>query len=225
MITTGHPSSSSVKTEVFDLQSNTICQDLKDFPSKLNVAVGGTVNGVPTVCGGYSGGYQDKCYQLIDNDWKELTTMAEKGGYASSIMHDDKMHVFGGYDGGRILDTSEVVSVNGSYPGPKLPTGVWGHTITVLNKKTSILAGGGTDDSSASAKTWYYDHEEQIFSKGPALQQGRRLHGSATVEDVVTKEKIAVVAGGNDDGWNELDSTELLVNNQWIPGKIQFQPH
>ena len=80
-------------------------------------------------------------------------------------------------------------------------------------------------DSFGSAKTWYYDHEEQIFSKGPALQQGRRLHGSATVKDVVTKEKIAVVAGGNDDGWNKLDSTELLVNNQWIPGKIQFQPH
>ena len=211
MITTGIPLSSSVKTEVFDLQSNTICRDLKDFPSKLSGAVGGTVNGVPTVCGGYSGGYQDKCYQLIDNDWEVFTTMKEKRQYASSIMHDDKMHVFGGYDGGRILDTSEVVSVNGTYPGPKLPTGVWGHTITVLNTTTSILAGGETEDSSASAKTWYYDHEEQNFSEGPALLQGRRYHGSATVIDVVTKEKIPVVAGGVDGGYDTLDSTELLL--------------
>ena len=134
------------------------------------------------------------------------------------------MYEFAGYDGGR-LDTSEFVSLNGSYPGQKLPTGVQAHTITILNKTTSILAGGRTDYSFASAKTWYYDHEEQIFSKGPALQQGRRLHGSATVEDVVTKEKIAVVAGGWDDGGKKLNSTELLINNQWIPGKIQFQPH
>ena len=225
MITTGRTPSSSVKTEVFDLQSNTICQDLKDFPFKLYDAVGGTVNGVPTVCGGSSGGFQDKCYQLIDNDWKELTTMAEKRGDASSIMHDDKMHVFGGYDGGRILDTSEVVSVNGSYPGPKLPTGVWFHTITVLDKTTSILAGGRTDYSFASAKTWYYDHEKQIFSEGPALQQGRHYHGSATAEDIVTKEKIPVVAGGIDDEGTRLNSTELLINNRWITGKIQFQPH
>lgn len=227
MITTGYPYSSSVKTEVFDLQSNTICQDLKDFPTELYGAVGGTVNGVPTVCGGASGISQDKCYQFIDNDWKELTTMAEKREYASSIIYDDKMHVFGGYYEGRSLDTSEVVSVNGSYPGPKLPTGVSSHTITVLNKTTSILAGGvtgWTDVSSASAKTWYYDHEEQIFSEGPDLQQGRRYHGSATVEDIVTKEKIAAVAGGYDDRYDTLDSTELLINNQWIPGKVQFQP-
>ena len=48
-------------------------------------------------------------------------------------LYDDKMHVFGGYDGGR-LDTSEFVSLNGSYAGSKLPTGVQAHAITVLNK-------------------------------------------------------------------------------------------
>ena len=228
IITAGFPLSSARKTEVFNIADQAKCNDLHDLPTILNGPEGGTFNGIPTVCGGWSsGGAQNKCYQYrdSDNEWKEIsTTMVDKRAYAASIKHDDKMHLFGGYNG-QILDKSEFVDYEFSYPGPILPNPTWYHTITKVNQTTFILAGGITPNSSDTAKTWYYDNESQIFFKGPALKQGRRQHASCTIIDHITKEKIPVIAGGRyyDDGlFIVLDSIELLMNNQWIPGKIQL---
>ena len=52
------------------------------------------------------------------------------------------------------------------------------------------------------------------------MLEGRRLHASGTIVDQKTSQKIVVVAGGyNGDGGDWLDSTELLLNGVWQPGK------
>ena len=71
--------------------------------------------------------------------------------------------------------------------------------------------------------TWYYNHETEKFTSGPHLLEGRTEHASATIVDKGEgKENIPIVAGGhgygaNGDQW--LESTEMLIDGQWQPGK------
>ena len=143
--------------------------------------------------------------------------MNEKRSYAAAVIHNDKLHVFGGYSGSR-LKTSETINVVGEVSdGPDLPTAVRGHAMTKINDTVSILSGGETYAN--LAKTWYYNHDTEAFTSGPDLLEGRNHHGSALNVDKVTKAKIVVITGG----WNgnRMDSTELLINGQWQTGTIQ----
>ena len=72
-----------------------------------------------------------------------------------------------------------------------------------------------------SSLTWHYNHETKKFTSGPTLHEARTSHGSATVVDKKTKEKIPVVTGGyNKDLGGILHSTELLKNDKWQKGTI-----
>ena len=73
--------------------------------------------------------------------------MKEKRGCAAAVMHNDKLHVFGGYSGS-ILQTTETINVDGevSY-GPDLPTGVREHAMTKINDTVSLLSGGVTKNT------------------------------------------------------------------------------
>ena len=148
--------------------------------------------------------------------------MKEKRGGAAAVMHNDRLHVFGGYSGSSSLQTTETINVEGevSY-GPDLPTAVRVHAMTKINGTVSLLSGGSTDTDSYSAKTWYYNHDTETFTSGPDLMEGRRTHGSALNVDKVTKSKIVVVTGGLKSGSVRLDSTEMLINGQWQTGTIQ----
>ena len=149
--------------------------------------------------------------------------MKEKRGYAAAVIHNDRLHVFGGYSGSN-LQTTETINVEGevSY-GPDLPTGVRYHAMTKINGTVSLLSGGTLDGdtynpNTFSFKTWYYNHDTEAFTSGPDLLQGRRLHGSAINVDKITNAKIVVVTGGFTGGY--LDSTEMLINGQWQTGTI-----
>merc|ERR1712241_899819 len=67
-------------------------------------------------------------------------------------------------------------------------------------------------------KTWYFNHETQKFTSGPHLNIGRDRHGAGHIQDSATKEDIVLVVGGEDDEFNNLDSTEILKNESWEEG-------
>ena len=137
------------------------------------------------------------------------------------IVYKKKLHVFGEV-GGFPLQSSEIISEDGGViDGPDLPTAVYRHAITAINSTVSILSGGRTNATSYSSQTWFYNHENEAFSSGPTLLEGRRQHASATIVDKVTKAKIPVVTGGWDSNYGKMDSTELLIDGQWQTGKIQ----
>ena len=200
-----------------DVANGVSCSDMVDFPVELYGAVGANLGGTPVVCGGYSGSsvWPEKCYRFTNSMWQEFASMKEKREYAAAIIHNDKLHVFGGYPGG--LQTSETISVDGevSY-GPDLPTGVYRHAMTKINDTVSLLSGGVTNANEYSAQTWYYNHETEAFTSGPDLLKGRYRHGSAMNVDKVTRAKIVVVTGGG-----YMDSTEMLINGQWQTGNIK----
>ena len=80
MVIAGSPSSSAIKTEIIDLEGSNTCADLEDFTTGLYGAVGGIIQGMPIVCGGFTGIFstQNKCYKFIKGKWEDFTTMQVK---------------------------------------------------------------------------------------------------------------------------------------------------
>ena len=142
MITTGRPYSSARKTEVVDVVSGESCADLADFPLENLGAVGANLHGTPVVCGGYSSGWSQSCYKYTNTGWQQFASMNEKRRYAAGVIHKNKFHVFGGWDGSR-SKTTELISIDGGVEyGPELPEAVFVHAITSINSTVSLLSGG-----------------------------------------------------------------------------------
>ena len=229
MITTGFPRSDATrKTEIVDVGNGVSCSDVADFPVKLSGAVSANLDGTPVVCGGFgylgSWVYSDKCYRFKDYVWEEFATMNRKRTATAGVMHNGKLHVFGGYTGHYSLKTTETINVDGEVRDmPDLPIwdGVKQHAMTKISDTVSLLSGGWTSDVGYSAKTWFYNHDTEAFTSGPDLMESRLDHGSAMNVDKVTKAKIAVVTGGGCCNGNVMDSTEMLINGQWQAGTIQ----
>ena len=100
MVTTGIPTSSAIKTEIVDVANGLSCSDLAEFPVKLYSAVGANLGGTPVVCGGryFSGLYLvEKCFRFKNSVWEEYASMKEKRHSAGAVIHNDKLHVFGGH--------------------------------------------------------------------------------------------------------------------------------
>ena len=222
-MTSGYPLSSATrKTEILDVANGLTCSDMAEFPFELENAVGANLVGTPVVCGGYLGSNvrSEKCYRFTNSVWEEFAAMKEKRETAAAVMHNDKLHVFGGYSGSSNLQTTETINVNGVVSdGPDLPTAVHSHAMTAINDTVSLLSGGSRGTDFFSAQTYYYNHDTEAFTSGPDLLEGRSYHGSAINVDKVTNAKIVVITGG----WNgnRLDSTEMLINGQWQTGNIQ----
>ena len=110
-----------------DMANGLTCSDMADFPEELSGAVGANLGGTPVVCGGRGSLYTEKCFRFKNSVWEEYTSMNEKRWFAGAVMHNDRLHVFGG-SSGSILQTTETINVDGevSY-GPDLPTGVLLH--------------------------------------------------------------------------------------------------
>ena len=224
MISTGRKA-----TEVIDLEdSNVMCEDLEDFPISIDNAVGGNLASTPIICGGYfyngSDHSSDKCFKYTEGGWQHFATMIERRAWAAGIVYNNALHIFGGrdYDTSANLkkkQSSEIVHADGSTTeGPQLPTPMLAHAIASINSTVSIIT-GGTDATSISNKTWYFNHESQEFQPGPNLLKGRYGHSSGTVTDQETKEKNTIIAGGRSS--SPLNSTEMLVNGEWMTGKTQ----
>ena len=92
-------------------------------------------------------GYSNKCYKLVQNEWKEFANLKQKRAYAAGIVFEDHFHIFGGFVwndrvNGRLKST-EIVRANGSViDGPDMPTELHHHAITKVNQSSSIISGG-----------------------------------------------------------------------------------
>ena len=200
------------------------CQDLGKYPLEIRGGVSSNIGSFAAICGGKKSGNNEKslehCYKLVAGEWQQFATMTSRRTFAAGMVVDNSLMIFGGYDytGNVRLQSTEIINGNGEVStGPNMPTALSHHTIATVNASTLIISGGFTNAISYSPLTWYFNHVTQKFHEGPSLMEGRRFHGSGTVLDQVTNQKIVVVAGG----WNGnyLDSTELLITGKWQQGK------
>ena len=94
------------------------------------------------------------------------------------------------------------------------------HALVAIDNTLSLLIGASRNSEDAPTQTThYFDHQAHNWIQGPDLMQARWQHAAGVVTDEVTTEKLVIVTGGDYHGIR-LDSTEILINNQWNQGKI-----
>ena len=136
---------------------------------------------------------------------------------ASIVLNDNILWVTGGYNGVKLAST-EYVKMTGTMPGPDLPMALYYHAMVAINNTCSMVIGGESSGAN-SASTFYYDHNEGEWTTGPSLMQAREFPAAGIVTDEVTDENFVAVTGGYyypDD----LDSTEILQDGNWVQGNI-----
>jgi hypothetical protein len=175
LVTTGHPTSTSVKSEVIDLEdASNICQNLEDYPIGVQGAVGGLLNqGDPLVCGGWP--YTNVCH-VVNQPGQSSEMLEEREHSASLTLNSSHLWVTGGYNGNVLLQTSEFVSIGQpSVQGPDLPYAVIYHCLVGVNSSTALLCGGLNYGGDLN-ECHYMDLEDHSWSQGPSMMTKRRLH-------------------------------------------------
>jgi len=223
LITSGHPRSDATRsTEVVNLEKDLRCPQFNNYPLEVSTAFGFSLADSPVVCGGYffDGDHhsENRCYRFQNNKWSLFATMTDRRAYAAAITYRNKIHIFGGYDYPySTLKSTETIDQEGKATvSVDLPIPLESHSISAVNSTTSFISGGFTDGNSYSKKTWYYDHATMNFHPGPDLREGRYGHASSVI--TYGKMEIIVITGGKGDGYETLDSTELLIDEEWQQG-------
>ena len=228
MITTGKNVDGYQRTsEMIDLaiKSDSSCKNWAEFPKDLQVATGGVIKETVVICGGIvnTGEFEsfDECYSLNGQVATLITHMSAKRGLAASlVINGASLWITGGLSsdtGG--LATSEYITLGGSIPGPDMPIPVDLHALVAINKTCSILIGGRMTGMVTIPTVYYFEHEGKNWSQGPDLIQAREAHAAGLVTDETTYDEFVIVTGGEYNGIL-LDSTEILIDNQWHLGKI-----
>jgi hypothetical protein len=202
------------------------CKDWAELPKDIDSATGGVIQDAVVICGGglSAGSFSeafDECYSLNGKAATLITHMSAKRLYAASLVIDKiKLWITGGgnYDTGR-LASSEYITLEGSEPGPELPMSIDSHALVAIDNTLSMLIGGRISGGATTPTTNYFDHQGHNWIQGPDLMQARRAHAAGIVTDEVTTEKIVIVTGGEYNGI-KLDSSEMLINQDWNQGKI-----
>ena len=180
-------------------------------------AVGALLGDHPVVCGGkdpVTDLVSNKCYKLDETkQYTEFATMQKPRFYAGIIPHEKGLWITGGLDETRTeTNTTEFILASGnSTRGPDLPSALADHVMSKLNSSTSMIIEG------SSFETWYFDHNNDLFSGGPRLLEKRHGHTAGLIKDsVYTEEQRILVVGGY--GTAELKSVEWLVSGTWEQG-------
>jgi hypothetical protein len=215
LVTTGDPRSTSVKSEVIDLEdASNICQTLEDYPIAVDGAVGGFLNqGDPLVCGGEPA---TKVCHVVNQPGQSSEMLEERAFSASLTLNSSHLWVTGGNNGNAYLQTSEFVSIGQpSVKGPDLPYAVHEHCLVGVNSSTALLCGGYTSGMTMN-ECHYMDLEDHSWSQGPSMMTKRRLHSCGIFKSAAHQGRNIVIAAG---GYNSVEFLDLTTNT-WIEGKI-----
>jgi len=221
LITTGYPYEVGNITKIIDPTNENFACNLPAYPIKMEGGVGGIVeDDIPLICGGFTsfGPLIYECYKLIDKNW-EPAGMLETGRSSmgtGNVVIDNQLLLSGGYDGSRLHQTSLMDTIS-TLNLKDMPTALDGHCIVKLDRSKILLIGGWDDKSMQSSETLIFDLENQQWSDGPRMRQGRTGHGC--VKSNLGGKPIIWVTGGYDRK-SRLQSTEYLedLDQGWKSG-------
>ncbi|MEW5760666.1 MAG: kelch repeat-containing protein, partial [Candidatus Thermoplasmatota archaeon] len=175
--------------------------------------------------GGYDGSaYKGDTwfYDLSDEEWTQESPSNKpfpRAGHAmASVYNDDKVVLFGGYDGINRLDDTWVYDLSDKQWTKKdidaKPSARSAHAMATIYNDDKIVLFGGYDGSACRGGTWVYDlSDDQWEEKSPSNEPSpRRKHAMATIYN---DDKVVLFGGKgsvshNDDTW-----IYDLNNNQW----------
>ena len=222
MVTTGQgrDDNGMNNTEIVDLFKK--CSvSFPHYPKKLYGTTGQFLEDAAIICGGKPA--TNECFALGKNgSFESIDQMKEARYLAESIVTQGRVWVVGGYDkNGKVLSSTEYIPKISNSEPPNLPEPVQYFSIISINETTSILIGGANQHRSHSSKTFYFNHQTNIWKDGPRLINGRYDHSAGVITDHVThKQHIAVVGGETLINPKDTDDVELLFNGetQWKKG-------
>ena len=171
MVASGTASSLSTKiVEIIDLEiSSSSCQNLEEFPRRLDGMNGGALQGgSPLLCGGGNDMEEfDQCYGFGQNGWQAFPSLTEPKRWMKTtkspfIREDFDLIMVGGsrLSDFQSLDTSEVLTIDGwrSDVLPRLPEAMSSHCVLSRDSRTLMVNG--------VTKT-YLMSDDLIWTEGP----------------------------------------------------------
>ena len=207
------------------LNPNAKYEVLANNVSRVDFATGGLLQNAPIVCGGENqmdGNWivSQDCV-VIGQPEMEMKMIEKRRGAASVVLDQHTLWIVGGYNGRNILSSTEFIKMDQpSVNGPDLPFGILNHSMIYYDEKSIYIIGGRQNGSDFSNKTWIVDPTNGFkIKEGPSLNNGREFHGCAKM--TMNGRTILVVAGGWGNGYETLDSVEILDplgNNVWTQG-------
>jgi len=146
-------------------------------------------------CGGHSPSKRGGASTAAPVSSAQETTYAlgtARAEHQSILLPTGEVFVVGGVDSqGRVLDSTEIVTVEGVRPGPTLSMPRTGHTLTLLPDGNVLIAGGISSlDGPPTQSTEIFDPEFGDLNPGPDLADARAYHTSFYVGEAL------IVAGG-----------------------------
>ena len=214
IIASGSPYDNATRTETFNWQNedNYTC-DLPDQPNGIGGAVPVLIENIEYICGG---GYPSTahCFNLITADTAPFNLLHKRVG-ASSVTANDKVFVFGGWNGiERDMASYETISVDNAQSEGVLPFTWSNGCSTLINSTTILLAGGRQHMTIKSEKTWLFNFETEEWTQGPSMIEGRNAFGCGLIKSI---NSVAAFGGYPSIGRTEIVKTSELVK---LPGGI-----
>ena len=209
-MTTGSPTSTSVKTESFNLVASVTCQSMPDYPLAVWHAFGAFVNHRVVICGGYAP-HISQCYSLGSKEtaWKLNGNLITARYGAASAEINDKLLIFGGSGTTGYLQSTEELDVEAgtATQGPNMPLGIVYPCGVKINNSTVMIIGGY--DGIARKSTYFYNYNGKTFTAGPDLIAARMWLACGILSNGIGS--YVVVTGGYNGAY--LDATEYLDLN------------
>ena len=223
--------------EIIDLskKGNNECENWDDFPlhdTSLIGQTGGLLGKIPIICGGNNNDYGSSCLIYKDKWTVHVRLSVRRVNAASLVLNETILWITGGessffnfYGSGYISNTSDFIGIEaGSQPGPDLPLGFIKHSMIGINSTLSMIIGGyhHYSELKCSPLTFWFYHGESKWVEAPSLNHGRQEHANGIAVDQVTKEKLVIVTGGFTEKQSVTNSTEVLIENQWMEGTNHY---
>ena len=204
-------------TELLDLKTGQTIQ-LPDLPKAKGGVTGGMLGDMPLVIGGSRNG--DEVLQIDKVITPFPSHLKEKRNRAATTPFKQALWVTGGV---KKIKSTELIQRDGSIvAGPELPVGAHLHAIVeVLPDEQYILIGGATEDGIYSKATYVFNVNNERWTRGPDLIDGRRGHTAGIITDSVTHDPYIVVVGGYNGGPFPLSSVEKMKvgSEKWDQSK------
>ena len=146
--------------------------------------------------------------------------MATPRSHSASISIPGGILVTGGFDGSKVLNTSEMVFLNGIVKEAKpLPEPKWGHCL--VEHKGQIISTGGSDGNGRMTSTVWLFNNREVFALtiGPKIRYPRFNHGCAIFNSDGhdgRPELVVAGSGSDDDGRRQTEVWDFtLPGSQW----------
>lgn len=210
------------KAQVVDIQSNTKCTDLADYPMYLGGATGGLIDKRPLICGGHgSTGSNSTCYifKKETNQWQlHANLITERYRAASALLPNGSLFITGGSKSrfGSFAST-EIISADGSVNvGWDLPEPTAHHCMVSMDDGRVAIMGG---EYPQKKKVYLYDPQTpDQFKDGPSMLFDRFEAGCTLFYSTKHGGRpVILVAGGYDQTTSEI--WDYTAVNNWEQSK------